>query len=423
MDPFATLGTPVASDTTIVEDYPQPLARTWQRVLIASPRASFHHRQLLIAADTVAHYLGAVTIAAYEQYVAEGGKPSSTLNRSLRSLRRPTLGQWLGWVREALAAVPADVSILGGLRAAYESPDASMLLVGYESLRAMMVVQLGYRGDYGPRRAASPRDLLELVNQYQIWRANHALPDGSGFDEMGVVTVLGPGLRAVMGRLAGLAAYPLLGLVQRAGGGPEVLRLVGLGAEASSVELDADAAPPGTLLLATIDEMPALVLDPWLTYAECAVCGQLQVAAFAGQEDRALQYAGLECEHRWTQSPGVRLAEVDLSDPEQGTAPAGWTPDTGSLPADVPSDAQERLYAALERDAAMLTAERRARPAAPTADVPSAGAAHSEPREVYLDLLEQRAAGGLTLDQLQELDEERAAAEARRRAAESEETR
>ncbi len=427
MDPFAANQSPVASDTMLIEEYPEPVARAWQRVLIASPLPSFHHRQLLVAAETLAYYLGAVAISAYEQYQAEGGTPDPALNRSLRNLRRPTFGQWLGWVRAALAAVPAGEALLPGLAAAYETPDNGMLLLGYEGLRQMMVVQLGYTGEYGVRDAASPRLLLELINQYQLRRANHPLPADSGFDEMGAVSVMAPGLRAALGRLALLAAYPLLGLVRTPGGTSEVLRLQGLSPQPGSVELDPAAAAPGTLLLANPDELPMLVLDPWLIYVECPQCGQVQVAAFQRREGETFHYRGLECEHAWGQSSELQLVEAEVGTVGGEPGEGGWTPDVAGLPVEQVTDAQAALFAALEAESNALTAERRAHRAA--ADAATAATedeipASTDPQDVYLDLLEQRAAGVLTLDQLQELDEERAAdAERRRRAQADTETR
>ena len=413
MDPFLANETPIASDTAILDHYPQPLARAWQRVLIASPRASFHHRQLLVLAEVLAEYLGAVAVSAYEQFQAEGGAPDPTLNRSLRNLRRPTFGQWLGWVRGALAAVPPAAALIPGLAPAYDSPDTGMLLVGYESLRQLMVVQLGYTGEYGAREAATPRLLLELINQYQLRRANHPLPPDSGFEEMAVVTVLAPGLRAALGYLAPLAAYPLLGLVRTPAGAVAVLRLQGLDIGESSVELDPDATPPGTLLLATPEELPALVLDPWLIYAQCPTCGQVQVAAFRGRQDDEWRYHGLDCEHDWGQTAGVRLAEAEVT--EAATTSGPWLPDMGGLPAEEFSGLQQQMFAAFDAAADALAAERQAQRTARAAAGPARpGPAHDQPADVYRDLLEQRAAGGLTLDQLQALDEERAAAADRR---------
>ncbi len=409
MDQFAGNQSPVAGDTTIIEQYPMPLARAWQRVLIASPRPAFHHQQLLVAAETTTYYLGAVAIAAYEQFQAEGGAAAPALNRSLRNLRRPTFGQWLGWVREALAAVPPTADLVPGLAAAYDTPDTGMLLLAYESLRALLVVQLGYSGEYGPRETVSPRLLLELVNVYQLRRATHALPPDSGFEEMAVVAVLAPGLRAVFNRLGLLAAYPLLGLVRRAGVGVEIVRLQGLDAGVSTVELDPAADPPGSLLLANPEELPTLVLDPWLIYAECPECGQVQVAAFAGQQGDTRHYHGLECEHNWVQGLDLVLAEVEATADEP--AP-GWTPGVADLPGDVPTDQQARMFAALDAEAAAFTVQRRAGrtvAADPVAAPASDAAGHTEAGVVYLDLLAQRAAGGLTLDQLQTLDAQRAA--------------
>ena len=411
MDPFAFDQTPVAGDAAITEQYPLPLARVWQRALIASPRPSFYHRQLLVAAEWMTCYLAAVAISAYEQHVAGGGAPDPALNRSLRSLRRVTFGQWLGWARAALAAVPAPDALVPGLAEAYEAADTGMMLMGYEGLRGLMVVQLGYAGDYGHREAVSPRLLLELINQYQLRLATHPPAPEAGFEEMAVVSVLGPGLRAIYSRMALLAAYPLLALV-RTPQGIEILRLQGSGALASSVELDPGAEPPGTLLLATPEEMPALVLDPWLIYAECPECGAVQVAAFDGEDAEIRRYRGLDCEHRWTQGKALALAEVEIA----GAGAAGWEPDVESLAGDAPTDEQERLYAALEAEAEALAAQRRARPTTIPAGE-SGASSHTDARAVYLDLLEQRAQGGLTLDQLQSLDEQRAADAERARAA------
>jgi hypothetical protein len=419
MDPFAANQTPVADDNTIVDLYPQPLARAWQRVLIATPRPSFHHRQLLVAAETLADYVAAVAISAYEQYQAEGGAPDPTLNRSLRNLRRPTFGQWLGWAATALHAVPDDHALIPGLQAAYEAPDTGMGLLGYEGLRGLLVVYLGYTGDYGQREVATPRLLLELINQYQLRLANHPPAPDSGYDEMAAVTVLAPGLRAALGHLSLLAAYPLLGLVRTTAGPVEVLHLQGLGIGESSVEIDPDAPPPGTLLLANPDELPMLVLDPWLIYTQCPECGQVQVAAFRGRQGDHLQYYGFDCEHHWTQGPEVTLAEVQVA--ETGEP---WLPDVGGLPSEAMTDLQARMFARFDAEADAMAAERQARrPVAPTA-AENTGAARTRPDEVYRDLLEQRASGGLTLDQLQHLDEERAAAEdARDRARHPEEPR
>jgi hypothetical protein len=415
MEQFAGHQSPVATDDAIIVSYPLPLARAWQRALIAATRPSFHHRQLLVAAETLTQYLGAVAIAAYEQYQSEGGAPNPTLNRSLRNLRRPTFGQWLGWVREALAAVPGGADLLPGLPAAYETAEReSMLMLGYEGLRALMVVQLGYTGEYGPREAVSPRLMLELINAYQLRLVTHPPPPDSNFDEMAVVSVIAPALRLLYSRLGMIAGYPLLGLVQPAGQAAEVLRLQGLDPAASTVELDAEADPPGSLLLANPEELPMLVLDPWLIYGECPECGIVQVAAFAGQDGDTRHYHGLECEHSWTQSQDLALAVVE---PLAAGAATDWTPGGMALDDEVASGAQAQLFAALEAESEALTAQRRAHRAADLSPQPSPNGAgeagtvdHTRPGEVYLDLLDQRAAGGLTLDQLQNLDEQRAAA-------------
>jgi hypothetical protein len=349
MDPFAANQSPVADDAQIVNRYPMPLARSWQRVLVAAPRPSVHHEALLALAETLTDLLGGMAIAAYTQ---RGATADPTLNRSLRNLRRPTLGQWLGWVRGALAAVPPDDAPVPGLAAAYEATDTNLLLLGYEGLRGQMVVYLGYSGDYGQQEAASPRLLLELINQYQLRLATHPPDPDSGWDPMGIVTVLAPGLRSALSRFAMLADYPLLGLVRDTAGQVEVLRLMGMGATESSVELEPDVEPPGTLLLADPDELPMLVLDPWLVFNRCPECGNVQVAAFAGQEGPQAQYHGLDCGHTWTVEGPPALVTLDLQE-----AAVDWVPET-AVPPDSPTAGQEALFARFEQEQAAMAAER-----------------------------------------------------------------
>lgn len=197
-----------------------------------------------------------------------------------------------------------------------------MVLLGYEGLRGQMVVYLGYDGEYGPRQAASPRHLLELINQYQLRMAKHPPAPDSGYDPMGIVTVLAPGLRAVLGRLHALAGYPLLGLVRDAGGGVTVLRLSGVSATDSEIELEPDAPVPGTLLLADAAEQPLLILDPWLIFAQCSECGTLEVAALAGQQGRETRYIGLDCGHSWAMIGPPEPPPLDLATADT----AGWAP-------------------------------------------------------------------------------------------------
>ena len=356
MDLFAANQTPVADDAAIVNRYPMPLARGWQRVLVAAARPSLHHEALLVLAETLAAVLGGIAIAAYQ---GRETPPDPALNRSLRNLRHVTLGVWLGWVRGALVAVPPAEAPIPGLAAAYEAADPDMLLIGYEGLRGQMVVYLGGAGDYGPREAASPRLLLELINQYQLRLAKHPPAPDSSWDPMGIVTVLAPGLRAALGRLAVLADYPLLGLVRDAGGQVQVLRLMGFSAEESSVELDPEAAPPGTLLLADPDELPMLVLDPWLIFARCPACGNTQVAALAGQRDATTDYFGLDCGHVWPLTEPPALVTLDLAE-----AAAPWTPDEGEL-VEAPTALQLAMAAQFEREQQAMAAERAARPPAP----------------------------------------------------------
>jgi hypothetical protein len=265
-----------------------------------------HHDRVIELADNLLYYLGALAIAQYTQaLVLEQISADPTLNRSLRNLRRILPGQWLGWTARALEATPKG--IVEGLSQWYLREGATALTTAYEELRGIMVADLSYNGDFGPRTFVPPRLLLELEDQYRIRRdktSPEALEGAVDLDER-VANALLPGLHSTIDGAGFLRDYVLYAPGQR--------RLL-MGNKATtpmppiSAPNDlADTAtvllyPPGTLPdftrrpLRDEEREPLFPLDPLIVYIESKESGRFVMAALNRVENGMPVYRGLDPE-------------------------------------------------------------------------------------------------------------------------------
>ena len=255
-------------------------------------------------ADALTYYVGAAAVAQYSQAVyAETIEPDPTLNRSLRSLRRILPGQWLGWAARGLEAWPGSAVV--GMAEWYLTPVGGEIAGAYEGLRRLMSEHLSYAGDYGPREEASPRLLLEMVDQYGIRRAKtpaESLP--AGFDAKVAGAIL-PGLRAAIDSAGFLSEYALYAPRQRQ-------LLMGLSSARPMPPVtapDTDATilvyPPGEppdytkRPDPTAERLPLFPLDPLVAYLRCDECDTYRVAALSEVAAGVPTYCGLDpdCRH------------------------------------------------------------------------------------------------------------------------------
>ena len=291
--------------------YPLPVARA----LEAAERAcagdgedgAACHAAVMRLASALAYYLGAIAVAQYTQALLTGQvEPDPTLSRSLRSLRRVLLGQWLGWAARGLAAAPhGPVDGLAGWYAEKQSGDVAS---AYGGLLGLMREHLAYNGDYGPQDTVSPRTLLELVDQYRIRRGKaptDALPPD--FDRKVADTLL-PGLRAMVEGATFLREYDLYAPQQR-----QLLMGQKPTTPMPPIQAPAEAAEAATLLLYSPGEepdytrrpdpqkqrQPLFPLDPLLGYLPCPRCDRHRVAALQEVSAGTPHYLGLDpdCEH------------------------------------------------------------------------------------------------------------------------------
>lgn len=289
--------------------YPLPVARA----LEAAGRAcggddwATCHAAVMRLADALAYYVGAIAVAQYTQALLTGQiEPDPTLSRSLRSLRRVLLGQWLGWAARGLAAAPGGP--VEGLARWYADKQGGDIASAYGGLLDLMREHLAYNGDYGPQETVLPRTLLELADQYRIRRSktpNDSLPPD--FDRQVTETLL-PGLRAVIDCAAFLKEYDLYAPQQR-----QLL----MGSKPTTpmppIQAPVESAEAATLLLYSPGEEPDYTkrpdlqkqreplfpLDPLLTYLPCPQCNRHRIAALQEVVAGMPRYLGLDpdCQH------------------------------------------------------------------------------------------------------------------------------
>lgn len=264
------------------------------------------HEAVLRLADALIRYLGAVAVAQYSQALYTGEIAADpTLNRSLRSLRRLLPSQWLGWTARGLGATPGGPVV--GMGEWYTQKVGGEIAEAYGELRRVMVERLGYTGEYGPQEMASPRVLLEMVDQYRI-RGGKAEPGIVVEGEKARLSqALLAGLRASLAGATFLSEYTLYAPQERK-------LLTGLKVTAPMPPLTAPPEAEATLLLYSPGELPDYTkrpnlhaerkplfpLDPLLTYIHCPQCDRPQVAALAEVVGDAPLYTGLDpdCGHQ-----------------------------------------------------------------------------------------------------------------------------
>jgi hypothetical protein len=289
--------------------YPLPIARALEAAEKACTRSAGDgaacHDAVMRLADSIVYYLGAVAVAQYSQGVyLESAEPDPTLNRSLRSLRRVLPGQWLGWIARGLAATPGGP--VAGFAAWYTAEESGDVAAAYEALQRIMAEELAYKGEYGARQTASPRLLLELVDQYRIRRGKAPAEALARDLDARVSSALLPGLRALLGSAAFLGDYPLYAPGQRQ-------LLMGTKPTTPMPPLSAPTDAEATLLVYPPGEMPDFTkrpnlqterlplfpLDPLLVYLHCPECDLYRVAALQEVVGGAPSYTGLdpECGH------------------------------------------------------------------------------------------------------------------------------
>jgi hypothetical protein len=258
-------------------------------------------------AEAIIYHLGAVAVAQYSQALYSGQiEADPTLSRSLRSLRRILPGQWLLWAARGFDSTP--MGPVAGLREWYIGGQGKEAATAYETLRRVLVEQMDFLDEYGPRENVSPRELLEMVDRYRVRRGRVPAGTHSPVIEEEVGRALLEGLGSMIEDADFLRDYPLYAPQQR-----QLL----MGSKPSSpmppISAPGDIAATATILLyppgeapdytkrpnLQAERLPLFPLDPLLAYLRCSECDRNVVAALREVVGNEPIYTGLDprCGH------------------------------------------------------------------------------------------------------------------------------
>jgi hypothetical protein len=167
--------------------------------------------------------------------------------------------------------------------------------------------KLSYAGDYGDREQASPRDLLELIDQFRIRLGKVGESALSAEGASALSGALVSGLRAAIESAPFLTTYQLYAPVER--------KLL-MGLEPTTPMPPISSPPFGELLTLLLyppgeppdytkrprldqERMPLFPLDPLQSYLWCTTCDTQRVFALREAQPPTFTYVGLDpdCGH------------------------------------------------------------------------------------------------------------------------------
>lgn len=294
----------------VIQDYPYPLAATYQRAFQVSEGVVVHD-YLLDLFEVALKYCASIAIS---QYVADQlGDPRT--NASLRELERPSLGHWLGWLRDILDLYrrknhPLRVPELGTFcsqKTTGEPPAAAT------ALRRIMVDRMGSTGGESNATAITPLQFFQLLVEYRNKLAHgvHAGPN----EKRRVAEILKPALRALLQGMHFLADYPLVYIrrveADEADGPTDTLRfahfltsLSGISPwemENPRVSGEHERARRDRLYLLGKegDFHPLVSVHPLLIYRYCENCSREQVFLLNDGSSNSSDYLSYQCTHHF----------------------------------------------------------------------------------------------------------------------------
>ncbi len=301
---------PPKIDAKILGEYPYPIARSYYRAYKQTRDETQIHDYMMDLYEVLVKYLAVIVMS---QYASEGGG-DQTITDSLQALERPSLGNWVGWMRDIInyygkQKKPLVMSELStALNEKYR--EGSAMLKGYNELKSIVFSQMN-RGDSKQVQVVTTREFLELLLQYRNGTSHGAKL--SGYEREKVVNVLSPAMEEMLDHMAFLSHYRLVWVnsVQRAGGRTRqyehyVTDLTGnYPSQVREPYIMAnDEAIPEQLYINAADQeySPALNLHPLLIYYNCPKCNTEQTFVLNEGNDTKLSYLSYQCQHQFSPS-------------------------------------------------------------------------------------------------------------------------
>ena len=313
----------------LLDQYPQPLAGTYARVLAARDPA-LRSSTLLALFEGLLKYITAAALAQYLQTPA----PAPAVLALLPNLHRPSLGHWAGVLRTVLTArrqqgLSEDQFVFPEFARLYARPTPD--------LPAAIALVRALQG--GSAATVSLRQIIDLLVSHRNAQAHGA---GAAPADPDLTNRIQAALEEILYQIPSLATHPLC-ITQAADSGadepagPRQVRLMSDRPRLLAEPLDLPAgraAPPAQQLYLAEDDPPGEVtpLHPLLVFVPaCATCATPQVAMLNGVRDTAAEVLCYGCGHAQV-LPGFAaevaawLERYHVELPPEAAAPSYETP-------------------------------------------------------------------------------------------------
>jgi hypothetical protein len=325
-------------DDDILARYPYPLASTYSRAFFQSADPTDIHEYLLDLFEVTLKYCAAVAMANYLQDQAWDAKISG----ELLELRRPSLGQWQGWLRDILALYEREnrTFLVPELPAFYRTKHGGAIVEAAQVLQRQMQT-LGYGGPSVGGGGLTTQQFFDLLVGYRNRLAHGARPNPRELQR--ATEVLAPALRQLYTAMGFVAEYRLVHVrsvtlefdsKRRQRYRYVLTRLTGDTPRVVSLPQALDTPFPNKqvyLLHPSADFQPILSLQPLLILEYCDGCDREQVFVLNMSDKARQDYLAYQCAHHY--SPTEYLDYMRQLIDTLETAAGAKMPDSG--PADV----------------------------------------------------------------------------------------
>jgi hypothetical protein len=300
----------------IARRYPYPLSATYYRAFRAARSGIESHDYLLNLFEVALKYCASIAIS---QYFSDE-RDDTQISESLRSIRRPSIGHWHGWLRDILSLYRQrnQQLLVPELQVFFTRKQSGDVLQAYTSLHEVQRTQ--------PKNGAiTLEDLFSLLVQYRN-KVMHG-PRPSVYDLADAAPVLKLATREIFRNLDFTADYPLIYLekIEKAPGSFRSSRrydhyytdLMGdrYSQSPQPKTLDNDNAEPMSLYLLAKDEVfrPLLSLDPLFIFQFCPQDRRDEVFVLNDSDERRVDYISYQCTHHFRPTESLDRIQVLLS--------------------------------------------------------------------------------------------------------------
>jgi len=305
---------PPRPDAIILDEYPYPLARSYQRAARSTRDDSLIHDYLMDLYEMTVKYLAIVVMA---QYTNDPDAVDERISQSLQGLVRPSLGMWVGWLRDIIRyydkqqkpLLVSELTAFYSMKLRFDNKkgkeEQEPLVVCFTKIKEVLNEQMG-KGDGTVPTVFTIADFFDAMLQYRNGLA-HGTNLGANQKKERVNFML-PGFEALLLKMNFLVRYRLIYVnsVNRAASREKKYEHYYTELYGDSIApardpkiMTNDDALPETLYVCNADREydPILSLRPFIIFRLCNRDGTEQTFVLNEGKEKELTYLSYQCGH------------------------------------------------------------------------------------------------------------------------------